>query len=79
MAAYNALYSFEQQAKLFQDTINALFQARILAPDPAINPGLNEEEYACLLEKYVQEVEKVLLVEQGVWGQIAKNMKPSDS
>ncbi len=77
LAAYNTLYSFEQQAKLYQDTINNLQHARALAPIPENN--LSDAEFTHLLNDYVQEVEKIFQQEQGQWGQLAEKMKPSDT
>ncbi len=77
LAAYSALYSFEQQAKLYQDTINNLLRARALAPVPEQN--LAEIEFARQLNDYVQEVEKTFQKEQGQWGQLAEHMKPSET
>lgn len=76
-AAYNALYAFEQQAKLYRDTVNNLLQVRALAPD--LKQGLGEPEFALELDKFVQEVENIFLVEQGQWGQLAKKMKPTET
>ena len=77
LAAYNALYAFEQQAKLYQDTINNLLQARVFAPD--VKQGLSDVEFAEQLNKYVPEVENIFLVEQGQWGQLAKKMTPPET
>ncbi len=77
LAAYNALYAFEQQAKLYQDTINNLLPARAFAPD--VKQGLSDAEFAEQLNKYVQEVENIFLVEQGQWGQLAKRMRPPET
>ena len=77
ITAYSTLYGFEQQAKLYQDTINALLEAYLLSPDPAVKPGLSETEFTELLDKYVEKVETVFHVEQGQWGQLATKMKPS--
>src|SRR5258708_3177911 len=77
IAAYNTLYGFEHQAKLYQDAINALAKAyNTYAPDPVVKPGLSEAEFTQLLGAYVGEVEKVFSVEQGQWGQLALKMKP---
>ncbi len=73
IAAYSTLYGFEQQAKLYQDTINALLQAHAFSPD--LRSGLSKTEFAQALDKYVHEVEQVFLIEQGQWGQLAKKMK----
>jgi SMODS and SLOG-associating 2TM effector domain 1 len=77
LAAYNALYAFEHQAKLYQDTAHNLLQARALIPD--LKPGLNDTEYADQLRNFVHEVEDTFLAEQGQWGQLAKNMKPPEA
>lgn len=76
IAGYSVLYAFEQQAKLYQDTINNLLLARSLAPD--IKQGLSDTDSTEQLDKYVNEVEKILLAEQGQWGQLAKLMRPSE-
>src|SRR5205085_11757192 len=72
-AAYNTLYAFEQQAKLYQDTINNLQRARVLIPN-ATDP-----DFAAKVDNYVQQVENVFLTEQGQWGQLAKKMKPTET
>lgn len=76
IAGYSVLYAFEQQAKLYLDTINNLLLARSLAPD--VKQGLSDTDFTIQLEKYVNEVEKIYLAEQGQWGQLAKLMKPSE-
>jgi hypothetical protein len=77
LAAYSALYGFEQQAKLYQDTINNLLRARALAPVPEQN--LTETEFARQVNDYVQEVEKTFQKEQGQWGQLAEHLKPPET
>ncbi|TMC18379.1 MAG: SLATT domain-containing protein [Chloroflexi bacterium] len=74
--AYSALYGFEQQAKLYQDTIRNLQQARVLMPD--VQRGLSQTDFANQLDNYVQEIESTFLKEQSQWGQFAKNMKPPE-
>jgi hypothetical protein len=76
LAAYSTLYGFEQQAKLYQDTINNLQRARVLEPD--VQQGLSDADFAEQVNKYVHEVEHTFLVEQGQWGQLARKMKPSE-
>lgn len=76
-AAYSTLYGFEQQAKLYQDTVNNLLQARALLPDP--QQSLNEADFALLVKRYVQEVENILQAEQGQWGQLVKRMRPPEA
>ena len=77
LAAYITLYGFEQQAKLYQDTTNNLLRARALAPIPEQN--LPDAEFTHRLNDYVQEVEKIFQQEQGQWGQLAEQMRPSDT
>ncbi len=77
IAGYSALYAFEQQAKLYQDTINNLHQARVLVPD--VKQGLSDADFAEQLGKYVHEVENIFSLEQGQWGQLAKKMRPSET
>jgi hypothetical protein len=77
LAAYSALYGFEQQAKLYQDTIINLQRARALEPDG--QPGLSEDDFRTQLDKFVHEVENTFLAEQAQWGQLAKEMKPSET
>jgi hypothetical protein len=76
MAGYSALYAFEQQAKLYQDTLTNLHYVRALNPN--VKPNLDAPEFELELHKYVEEVEKILEAEQGQWGQLAKSMKISD-
>lgn len=76
-AAYGTLYAFEQQAKLYQDTINNLQGARVLLAD--LEQGPNDDDFAVRLSNYVQTVENIFLAEQGQWGQLAKKMKPAET
>lgn len=77
LAAYNALYAFEQQAKLYQDTTHNLLQARVLIPP--LKAELSDGEYDGQLKNFVKEVEGIFLSEQGQWGQLARNMKPLET
>lgn len=77
LAAYNTLYGFEHQAKLYQDTVNNLLHAHALSP--IVEPNLTETEFARQLDEYVQEVEKTFQKEQGQWGQLAEHMKPPET
>jgi len=79
IAAYNTLYGFEQQAKLYQDTINALLRAHVFAPHFSTEAASGETEARQDVNRYVQEVEEIFLVEQGQWGQLAKTLKPHEA
>lgn len=72
--AYNTLYAFEQQAKLYRDTLTKLQFTQVLMPD--ITQGEDDIAVANQLNKYIEEVENIFLVEQGHWGQLATRMKP---
>ncbi len=74
LAGYSALYGFEQQAKLYQDTINNLKQARNREPQLDLSDANAQQ-----VNEYIQEIENVLLVEQGQWGQLARELKPSEA
>ena len=76
LAGYNALYAFEQQAKIYRDARQNLEMLGIKAPDP--QQIKDEAEFASQVSTYIQETEMVLQTEHGYWGQLAKNMKPSD-
>ena len=76
-AAYNALYAFERQAKLYRDTVNNLLQAHALSPD--LKQGLSEDDFIQELGKFVHEAENIFLVEQGQWGQLGRKMKPPET
>ena len=72
--SYNSLYAFEQQAKLYRETLSKLQYTRVLIPD--VTQEASEGEFTNQLNKYIDEVERVLLVEQEQWGELATRMKP---
>lgn len=72
LTAYAALYAFEQQAKLYEDTTYKLAEAHTTSPD--VQEGLGEQEFAEQLYRYVSDVENIYHVEQGQWGQLAGEM-----
>jgi hypothetical protein len=76
ISAYNELYAFERQAKLYQDADNALLRARAEAPD--LKPELTGIEYQRVLAAYVDHVENVFRTEQGQWGQLVNQLKSAE-
>jgi hypothetical protein len=76
LAGYNALYAFEQQAKLYRDARQNL--ERILVQTSLIQQGLHSPDFASHIHTYVHEVESILHTESGYWGQLAKTMKPPE-
>jgi hypothetical protein len=73
LAAYDKLYAFDQQAKLYRDAAAALQRARADAPD--LRSGLVDTQYRRLMSAYVNEVEGVFRREQGQWGQLVSELK----
>lgn len=76
LAGYNALYAFEQQAKIYRDARQNL--EKLAALLPSMQPEQERAEQIKHVEKYVLETETVLSTERGYWGQLARNMKPLD-
>ncbi len=77
ITAYSSLYGFEQQAKLYKDTVENLedAQSELLFDNLS---ALDEAHYTQRVHKYVSEVEKVFHDEQGQWGQLARRLKPQE-
>ena len=76
LSAYDGLYAFERQAKLYRDAANAVHRARADAPD--LKQGLTETDYRRALSAYVYEVESIFRQEQGQWGQLINEIKPAE-
>ena len=76
LTAYTSLYAFEQQAKLYQDTVYALLKVHSASPNT--QQGLSEQVFAEQVHDYVDKVENIFLVEQSQWGQLAGRMKPPE-
>ena len=76
LSAYEGLYAFERQAKLYRDAVDALYRARVAAPD--LKPGLTEADYHDALNAYVNEVESIFRREQGQWGQLINEITLSE-
>ena len=74
LSAYNGLYAFERQAKLYRDAANMMLHARADAPD--LKPGITEADYRQALSVYVNKVEGILRREQGQWGQLTSEIEP---
>jgi conflict system pore-forming effector with SLATT domain len=74
LAAYNELFAFERQSKLYQDAENALLAALAESPDVK-KQGLSESEYDIAVGVYVNVVEGVFRKEQGQWGQLQSQAK----
>jgi SMODS and SLOG-associating 2TM effector domain 1 len=74
LSAYNGLYAFERQAKLYGDAANALLRARADSPD--LKPAMDDTAFAAAVSAHVQQVEQILSGEQAQWGQLIGEIKP---
>ena len=77
LAAYNSLFAFEQQAKLYQDALYALHKADANAYE--LQQATDEADYQSKLAAYVTHVEEILRREQGQWGQLISHLKPVEA
>jgi SMODS and SLOG-associating 2TM effector domain 1 len=67
--AYDALYAFQHQARLFQDAAELLDRARAAEPDPT--QAADDRARS----QYVTTVEGILVTESGHWGQLISDLK----
>jgi hypothetical protein len=74
LSAYNGLYAFERQAKLYGDAANALLRATADSPD--LKPTMEATAFAVAVSAHVQQVEQILSGEQAQWGQLIGEIKP---
>ncbi|HEU4453969.1 MAG TPA: SLATT domain-containing protein [Longimicrobium sp.] len=75
LTAYRGLYAFQEQSKAYRDAAYALQVARAMAPDFArtsTTAPLGRDQ----VKGYVRQVEEILRLEQGQWGQIAAEIRP---
>ena len=75
LSAYNALYAFERQAKIYGDAANALLRARADSPD--LKPPMDDAAFQEALSAHVEQVEQILRSEQAQWGQLIGEIKPA--
>lgn len=76
LAAYNALYAFEQQSKIYGDAVRAVHAASRPRPDPdaAQREGSGDQNVAEL----VRRVEAAFRQEQAQWGQLTTQIGTVD-
>jgi hypothetical protein len=73
LAAYVALYSFDQQSKIYGDAVRAVRAASHPPPDPsATAQGRSPEQNVA---EFVKRVEGVLQNEQAQWGQLTSQIQ----
>lgn len=76
LAAYIALYAFEQQSKIYADAARAVHAASRPMPNPdAPQDGRTPEENVAQL---VKRVEGALRQEQAQWGQLTSQIQITD-
>jgi len=71
LVAYDALFGFERNAKLFTDASYALRIAELRAPPQSAD--------AEAIRRWVEQVEGILQREQGQWGQLAADAESQSS
>ena len=74
LSAYNALYAFERQAKIYGDAANSLLRARADSPD--LKPPMDDSAFQQALTAHVEQIERILGNEQAQWGQLIGEIKP---
>jgi hypothetical protein len=68
LAAYEKLFAFDQQAKVYRDAAVALQLARASAPGPSA--AADARGFQRALRRHVTQVESIFSREQGQWGQL---------
>jgi len=76
LTAYNLLYSFESQSKLYRDALSALGEAEAIGYDAE---QATEAEAEVKIAAYVNQVEEIFRKEQGQWGQLISEIKPAEA
>lgn len=76
LAAYVALYAFEQQSKIYGDAVRAVRAAARVIPEPDLAPDGEPPEAS--IADLVQRVERAMRREQGQWGQLTSQLQVSD-
>lgn len=75
VAAFRALYQWQRQEGLYEDTRLALYQARLAMPDDDyIEPG----DYGRYFPELVRQAEAVLQNEASQWGQMDRLLTETD-
>ena len=78
LAAYIALYAFEQQSKIYGDARRAVLAASRPLPDLTPPQGQGDPTPEQNIGEFVKRVEGALRQEQGQWGQLTSQIQISD-
>ena len=76
LAAYVALYAFDQQSKIYGDALKALRAASRARPDP--DSALEGQTPERNIAEYVERIEGIFSQEQGQWGQLTSQIQITD-
>jgi hypothetical protein len=74
LTAYNSLFAFEQQLKLYGDASRALHSAE--ADVYSLRKSLIEADSQEKIEAYVNQIEEILRKERSQWGQLTSEIDP---
>lgn len=74
LTAYNSLFAFDQQLKLYKDASRALHSAE--AEAYGLRKSLIEADGQKKIEAYVNQVEEILRKERSQWGQLISEIDP---
>jgi hypothetical protein len=74
LTAYNSLFAFEQQLKLYKDAARALHRAE--ADAYGLRKSADEADHPGKIEAYINQVEEIFRKEQGQWGQLISEIDP---
>jgi hypothetical protein len=73
LAAYLALYAFDQQAKIYGDAVRAVHAAARSVPNPHVSEGGRPPEEN--LADFVKNVEDAFRKENSQWGQLTSQIQ----
>ena len=77
VAAYGALYAFDQQSKLYADAIRALVATQRERPN--LTQFADDAARTAAVCAYVEKVESVFRKEQGQWGQLTSSIQIAET
>jgi SMODS and SLOG-associating 2TM effector domain 1 len=73
LTAYNSIFAFEQQLKLYKDASRGLHRAE--AASYALRKSADEADCQKGIDAYVKQVEEILRKERDQWGQLTSEIK----
>jgi hypothetical protein len=77
LAAYVALYAFQNQSKIYTDAVRALAATERDTPDLSRLP--DEPARAAAVRDYIEQTESVFRREQDQWGQLTTSIAVADT